>query len=168
MIAANQAQAFMNKSAIVFDENLTQADTIYQLDSYKIGKGSQVLPVGNQIATAAVKINSNTNKLQLTLERRYFCPEGSICTMQMPAPVSITLPLVYVGNPFCGGTMMVAEKNLPSGYFKVQVLDENGPSCQDNADDTTFSKRVIVTITEKAADSDKIVVSQMSGFPEQL
>jgi hypothetical protein len=141
-------------------------DAAYSLNTFNIGQGSYVLPDSNSITSGTIEIDRTNKQLKLTLQRRFFCPAGAMCAMVMPAPVEITLPVVYIGSGFCGGVIVNAERNLmrvDGGRVQIEIVDDNGNICEHP--DKTTVKAVHVTVTEQAARSNKTVVSEMTGFP---
>lgn len=171
-LSSSQAHAFLSKEQGASDEVTDAGAFAYHMDSVKVGQGSYLLPPTSQVASATIRIDQATNEIQLVMERKYNCPVAAICTLQMPAPVAIVLPIKFMGSPFCGGSMLVAEGVLPStnggNFINIKILDDNGNHCESNADDVTFNKRIQVSITESASGSNARIISQMSGFSEQL
>ncbi len=140
----------------------------YTLDNFKIATTSPLLGGAGEITEGSIEINSSTNELRLRLNRHVACPKGVFCIALMPAPIVVTLPIRHIENQPCGGVTITAEENsLPvdGSLTRVEVQDQNGSRCFDNADDITFVKRIKVTLTEMGARSRAESISVMSGFP---
>src|SRR4051812_26048337 len=76
-------------------------ESTYNLDTFTVGQGSNILPPVQTIRHAEIMINRQTHELKLVVLRRFSCPPKMFCAAVMPAPIEVVLPITYHGSPFC-------------------------------------------------------------------
>ena len=105
------------------------APEFYTGKNLDIAVESVLLPQADQITRATVMIDKEARVIRLVIERPWSCPEGMLCAAVMPEPIIIELPITYMGVPFGGGRVIVAEDNkLPvDGMLqRLEIVDQNG------------------------------------------
>ncbi len=144
----------------------TSDQDLYDLANIDIAKDSHQLPPQGQVASGALTIDRNSKAVTLSFERDYYCPAGTVCTSQMPAPVVIKLPIIHRGTGFCGGEVITAEiDNRASNgtYTSITIFNDNGNLCQPKDGDKAFVKPIKVEFTEQASRVPSPTVSTMDG-----
>lgn len=83
-----------------------------------------------------LKLNAVSKQLELTLNRSFRCAQpghGKIRCLSMPAPVTVTLPIIATYETYCGSTVYVARKDnrRADGVLnEVRVLDHSTMTCE--------------------------------------
>ncbi len=75
-----------------------------------------------QVTGGTVTYNLETKTATLTLNRKWYCPPGAMCSMEMPAPTVIVLPIVEAKTNSCGDQMIVAKRDLRPVDGNMQSL----------------------------------------------
>lgn len=112
------------------------APEFYTGKNLEVAADSVLLPQADQITRTTVVINKEEGLIQLVIERPWSCPEGMLCAAVMPKPIIIQLPITFMGVPFGGGRVIVAEENklLVDGMLqRIEIVDQNG-SMAEGAD----------------------------------
>ena len=111
------------------------APEFYTGKNLDVAMESVLLPQTDQITRATVMIDKEARVIRLVIERPWSCPEGMLCATVMPEPIIIELPITYLGVPFGGGRVIVAEDNkLPvDGMLqRIEIVDQNGSVAGDS------------------------------------
>ncbi len=104
--------------------------TNYQLTSLNIDAQSLLLPSVFEYSSGNLEVNYLDNKLTLTVyPKAPHCPAGAFCSMMMPAPKIITVPITNISIPLCGGKIITAveDKTLADGMkITITLFDTKG------------------------------------------
>jgi hypothetical protein len=118
------------------------------------------------IGRADLMIDKEERLVRIVIQQPLSCPVGAMCAMVMPEPVVIELPITYMGVPFCGGRVIVAEENkLPAdGMLKrIEILDNNGSNC--NGPDPKFEPMQLTLLEVFPRNPDAPIASTMVAVP---
>ena len=152
--AGAQAAAFVDLASVQPDDFVNA----YTLNSFDIGAGSKILPESPRISSGVIQLDKSTNQMRLVLNRRFYCPPGSMCPMIMPLPVTMTLPIVFNKSGMCGLTLTTAEGLVNNEMVTVQITDDSNDTCQT----ARLDKKVQVEVTEEITHGTS-VISNLSG-----
>ncbi|MGZ3772016.1 MAG: hypothetical protein ACXVCP_19755 [Bdellovibrio sp.] len=65
--------------------------------------------------------------------RRTNCPDGLVCTMEIPTPISVELPIKSIKPTTCGAKVIIAEKNailVDGAYQQIKLIDNSKNNCE--------------------------------------
>ena len=162
--------------ALIVASNFAQATTIeiqmhkaYTLDTFSIDKDSELGRY--DIVEGHVKLNLKFKQLSLVLQPAFQCPKGMACAAVMPEPITIHLPITYIGTGFCGGKIISAKRDArpaDGNLVMVHIVDDSINFCMGKGKPQQgglFERPVHVTLTETTARGNVTTMSEMKGFP---
>jgi len=85
-----------------------------------------------RISGGGFTINLEEKTISLVLNRKWFCPPNALCSMQMPAPMVIELPIISMEKDSCNIVRYIAKKDLRpvDGAMKViRITDVTNSTC---------------------------------------
>ncbi len=75
-----------------------------------------------RISSGSIQVNHAEKIIELQLNRKWYCPPGRFCTMEMPAPIFIRLPLTSVTRGECASVIYEAKEDKRPVDGSLQVL----------------------------------------------
>ncbi|MDZ4661924.1 MAG: hypothetical protein SGJ18_09950 [Pseudomonadota bacterium] len=139
------ASLFVSQMAVAFvaPQALSANLTKWNLD--------QQLSYANDIESASVSVDLITKKINLTLNKKFYCPPEVYCAQSMPAPIIISLPLVTIQSGICGTTVYIAEENkLPvDGIRQMLKVHDNREFSSHCLAIQSFPETAVVYETER-------------------
>ncbi|OQW55117.1 MAG: hypothetical protein A4S09_16965 [Proteobacteria bacterium SG_bin7] len=80
----------------------------------------------------SIVVDQFTKTITLQLDRKWYCPPGALCSMVMPAPIIIKLPLVSVTNGACNSLIFEARRDqrpVDGNLTVLSVVDNSRFNC---------------------------------------
>ncbi len=108
-----------------------QADVVTEYAaSLTSGRFSPGHVAGGVFDGGRIVMNDEARTLKLTAAVRKICPPGMACTLEVPEPLVVELPIVEESKDPCGGTTIIASEDLRpvDGMLREIRLHISGPS----------------------------------------
>lgn len=102
--------------------------------------------------SGSVEVNMLLKEATLNLQLGFYCPRGRVCAQVMPAPISVTLPILSRGSDTCGTMIVIAKRRTPAGLEQLEIRDNTKNVCPHFAQ---LADTEVIYTTESAAPAVK-------------
>ncbi len=65
-----------------------------------------------EVTDGTINLDYSRKVARLTLYRQFFCPDGLVCALSMPAPIVIELPILSQSTDRCGNKVVYASDGM--------------------------------------------------------